>query len=662
MRKGSFIKSYIEQVKNQVLSVRGTPMNEEELLRLNQKIKDNYSKFESEYDFEFGDQQDKLDENGVPSVELTNPLTVANMLEGGDPLISTFGTLFKQIETKESLPSKMLRFILSERKIEKAKMFQFEDGTNEFDYHDRIQKILKVLANSYYGALGQSSFIFFNKLLGPSVTYNGRSIITTSMMSIEALMENNVEFDNINEMLTFIANISLETIQGKTQYNLTDYVNPENMKSKDDIFEYLDSLATFDLSKHEKDVLSKSLSRLSSDVLTRIYYKRNFLKFLENEAMLDILGTCFHTGFMDVEEPPEEIADNLKNLFDVSMEFVRYDYLYYNRAEKAESMKRKSVLIVDTDSVFIYLNPFFEFMEEHFDIGSDNTFQRLIYVCNIATYLASNFIQSVLDNLTSGCNAPLSDKPRINMKSELLYRRILLTRNKKQYAGEIILQEGKPFPEGKPKFDMKGIPLRKVSTNKVTRKVFTDILVTDIIKEDANKVSRATIMGKYFDYAQSIRSSLDKCEVAHLKPEKFSAFDNYENPYQMQVVRGVLVWNALYPSKEIRNQSKVLNIKLNKTASFEELEAKLEGTDISQDLLDTINDVVYRNESMAHYQFDVLSIPLTEREMPKWVVPLLNHYNIIHDNLSPATGIMDAMGMELVSFRNKEAPTSIIQI
>jgi DNA polymerase elongation subunit (family B) len=63
----------------------------------------------------------------------------------------------------------MVNHLLVTRKVEKNAMFKFDEGSLEYDAKDRSQKVYKLMANSWYGALSQSSFIFYNKLLGPAV-------------------------------------------------------------------------------------------------------------------------------------------------------------------------------------------------------------------------------------------------------------------------------------------------------------------------------------------------------------------------------------------------------------------------------------------------------------------------------------------------------------
>ena len=85
------------------------------------------------------------------------------------PIMSLSGTFFAQHKDSHNKPAQMVNHLLVTRKVEKNAMFKFDEGSLEYDAKDRSQKVYKLMANSWYGALSQSSFIFYNKLLGPAV-------------------------------------------------------------------------------------------------------------------------------------------------------------------------------------------------------------------------------------------------------------------------------------------------------------------------------------------------------------------------------------------------------------------------------------------------------------------------------------------------------------
>jgi hypothetical protein len=77
--------------------------------------------------------------------------TLFNMTDSilkNEPIISGYGTLFKNHDEGINLIAEMLNFLLSERKVEKGKLFEAIQENDELgiELHDRGQKTLKLLA------------------------------------------------------------------------------------------------------------------------------------------------------------------------------------------------------------------------------------------------------------------------------------------------------------------------------------------------------------------------------------------------------------------------------------------------------------------------------------------------------------------------------------
>jgi hypothetical protein len=414
---------------------------------------------------------------------------------------------------------------------------------------------------------------------------------------------------------------------------------------------YLEEHSDFELTVKDRETVKRLLSHLTPEMLTRIYYKRNFLEFLDNDVVLEILAGCFDPDFIDPDEPTEDIKVDIANLYALLMEFVAYDHTYFDRQERALTMKRQSILVVDTDSNFVYLDPFYEFVSNNFDIGEDND-STSIMVCNVLTHVLSLYIQTVLDTLTEAMNVLPKEQPRINMKSEFLYSRLLLTTNKKQYAGNIILQEGKPFDV--PDFDMKGLSIRKVSVNIRTRKYFTNILRKQIL--DSDDIRLSGIIKSFSAYEQIIRHGLmEERSTQFTLPVKYGSFEGYKEPYQQQSVRGTLVWNAMNPESPIQPQEKVNLVKI-KLSTPEDLEM-IEDEEVRSVIQSTVFDV----PEMAHYGFGIFCMPKSEELIPEWLIPMIDLTTMVSDNMKSALPILQSVGVKVMEVRGTAYYTSVIE-
>ena len=74
-----------------------------------------------------------------------------------------------------------------------------------------------------YGCLGAPSSIFYNIYVASSITRQGRSSISASLMLFESLLANNAKFGSFDEIMVFIDNVITETPIRK--YNDNEVLN-----------------------------------------------------------------------------------------------------------------------------------------------------------------------------------------------------------------------------------------------------------------------------------------------------------------------------------------------------------------------------------------------------------------------------------------------------
>ena len=138
----------------------------------------------------------------------------------------------------------------------------------------------------------------------------------------------------------------------------------------------------------------------------------------------------------------------------------------------------------------------------------------------------------------------------------------MTTSNKKQYAANMLVREGKVFEQAK--LDVKGLSIRKVSVNKTTREYFLDIINDQLLGND--DVTHGDILYAFYDYETRLKEGIMSFDLSFLTPAKYGVFDNYANPWMIQAVRGVFIWNMLNPDEPIQEYSKVKLLKKNITA------------------------------------------------------------------------------------------------
>lgn len=239
-------------------------------------------------------------------------------------------------------------------------------------------------------------------------------------------------------------------------------------------------------------------------------------------------------------------------------------------------------------------------------------------------------------------------------EDNVLYSRILLTRNKKQYTALLFLQEGNIVDP--PRIDMKGMSIKKANVCLRTREYFTS-LIDDYILQ-SNHVTRSDILRKFIDFESDIRASLERGEVDFLTPAKANDPNSYKNPERMPVMRGVIIWDKLFPDINIQTPAKVNMLKL-KCETIDELEVI---KDEFPDEYNIIAETIFGDETYRKYGFSSISLPKSVTKIPEFLLPLVDYDTIIDDNTRTGYLILQSLGFKLVTYNNQEFYTTLVKM
>jgi hypothetical protein len=570
-------------------------------------------------------------------------LEMTEWIETEKPIITGYGAFYKKHTEGKNLLSEMVDYLLKSRKVVKKQMFQHVNDEDRTQYNnlDLMQKTFKLLANSFYGATVEKNSIFFNENFGPSITYNGVVIITTAVNAFETFMSNNFFFQNFNDVLGYINNIKNQ------HYGHTDVIDIDIPKNQ--LLNYL-VRKWRNKTQDEVNKLASIISGLDQHTVNKIYYKNNLYRFFANAKVQEMLERTIDKSFLNPESPPEGVEPTIKVLWDYLEEWVLYNHPNFYRYQMADREKRKTVLVVDTDSNFLMLDPFYKYFLKQFPDSVDTSDDGKVSIVNIATFFLAKVIEKVYWNMTKELNVPQDKRPIINMKNEFFYKRLMLTRNKKSYAGELIMQEGHMYE--KPKMDIKGLAIRKVSVNKNVRDYFTEMLEHKILSSE--EINLGEIFGTFMSLQKTIENSLKRGEVTYTQPGKVNEIESYKNPYTMMSVRGSIIWNALYPEREIVLPTKVNLIKLN-ISSLEDIAGKIPMREYA-----IIKETIFDNENLAKYGFGILALPKSANQLPDWIVPFIDIDTMVNDHVKSGIIMLESLGFKTLDILNSQFPTNVL--
>ena len=532
-----------------------------------------------------------------------------------------------------------------------------------------------------YGCLGAASSIFYNVYVATSITKQGRTAISTSIMFFEQFLANNVKFGSLNEIVNFINKVKNEEHKYSDSDILDSDVSVESVFSKLMIgcgYNWLPDL-------QDCDLVWNIINQLDQTTLNRLYYKNNLYEFFENsrvkEKLIDILGKL-ESPFFDPNDPPETIKNELDELTSIVFEFVYYRYMIIDKLERVETMIRQAVLITDTDSCIISLDPWYKFVlnqingidikvrhfetdsadimksedinkvkvtekQTYYDFYDDKLVEKerivnpsvvipqdgLRYsIINILAYIIGRLLKDYMERLTLNANS--TDEKHHNfcllsMKNEFLFKKVLLTSVKKNYVTLQEVQEGHLVPKEK-QLDIKGLALRKSGvpdsiTDELSRIIFEDVL-------DCENIDQNRILNELAVLERKICDHIRKGGIDYFKPQRIKPLSTYKDPMHIQGIKSSYAYNYIKdPSNEginLEENNSILIIKTdidkNKLASSN---LKTEHPDIYNRMVDLISHPDYKGEITS------IAIPFGS-PTPEWLMEFIDYRTIVKDNIS----------------------------
>lgn len=558
----------------------------------------------------------------------SNLLELTEAIKIDKPIVTSFGCLFARHGSADNPMYNMIQEFSDRRNMFKKEMLKHEKGSQEYKKFDLAQKVAKIDNNAIYGGMGQASSVFYSYDVAASITRQGRASITASIMLFESFLANNIKFGSLNEVVMFIDHIVLE--QSERKYE--DYKILDNDIPLDIVFDKLMNSCGYRWkpNRTEIDMIYAILNTLSQSDLNRIYYKNNLYAFFENKLPMQIIVdmlSSLESPFIDPNNPPSTIADQLDLLTDLLKEFVYYHYQIIDKIERVESLYRQVDLTTDTDSCIITLNPWYEYISnkiqnidmklKHYDINaylliqkdnlndaadimkeSETEFvydfknkeiiekKRLINplviipedsmrhsIINIIAYVIGKLLRDYFDRI-SIMNHVTNDYHNfclMNMKNEFLFMKMLLTNAKKHYATLVEVQEGHVIPKSPDKqLDIKGLQMDKSVVPESTKEVLSKILYEDILKADS--IDQMKIINKLAVLEKQICDDIYNGGLKYYAPKKIKPFESYKNPMSTQQVKASVVYNLFKDEDEPmididdNNSILVIGVNINRTS------------------------------------------------------------------------------------------------
>lgn len=567
------------------------------------------------------DHQVEIDDNYHNQRTNINLIKLYEYIQERKPILTSYGCLFSRHGERPNPLYEMIQEFADRRNNFKKKMLQYPKGSEEYNRYNLNQLVAKVDTNAIYGCLGAASSVFYNVYVATSITRQGRSSITASIMLFESFLANNIKFGSLNQIIAFIDHV----LQEKQERKFNDSEILDANVSVESVFAKLMLSCGYRWLPNDEDmeIIWRMIQRLNQEDLNRLYYKNNLYSFFDNEIPLGIVTDILKeldSPFIDPNSPPSNIQDKLDVLVDIVKEYVYYKYQIIDKIERVETLIRQVDLTTDTDSCIITLNPWYTFIVDkvrnedmkikHYDVDAVQLMEKdnlnnagdileednseFIYdfrndeiikrkrmknplkiipedslrhsIINILAYVIGKLLRDYFDRISIMNNVTNEAHPfcLMNMKNEFLFMKMLLSDAKKHYATLVEVQEGHTIPNDPSKqLDIKGLEMDKSVIPESTKKVLSKILYEDILKAD--NIDQLKIINELAVLEKQIKDAIVNGSTEYFKPMKVKSIRSYKNPMSTQQVKGSIIYDLLRDKNEpfinLDEQSPVLVVK-----------------------------------------------------------------------------------------------------
>ena len=218
----------------------------------------------------------------------TNFEVVADRILSQQVILGGDGVLFKQHENMLSFLVPIITELQAQRSAEKKTRDKYEKGTPEWLFHNRNQNNKKVVINALYGLFGYSKFRFFNVNLAQAVTAMGQNIISTATCAFENFLSDNAKFLNTDEAVIYITRIASECKDVENAF--PDVFAAIKCPTMEELVSRIARRTYHIMPQEDADYVVELLSKLTPNQKKLVYYKNNFMEFLDVPVIRDLLG------------------------------------------------------------------------------------------------------------------------------------------------------------------------------------------------------------------------------------------------------------------------------------------------------------------------------------------------------------------------------------
>ena len=663
-----FLKNYVKELFSQIESILHEPLKEEQENTLKSLV---MKSLKNDVDILVKDYHRRTDTSHTL-------LSLLDWMEEEKPITTGQGALFRPSSQYHSHIVDFIEYLGVQRAVAKSKMFDAmkKHGKNSVEYrtYNNQQLTYKLLANSTYGVFGETGFHFYETTVAPSITYTGRLVISMMLYGFECYLQGNAWVETREEMLQYCAaslsNESNLSLEGATREGF------EGM-ARTTLEKVSHGIPVEERNGHVDAVLS-ILGNVDPDLgVAALGYRGNPYGFLDlldvkedlRRIILDESINLANGTQRDIDALPDDLKEIMEETARHLHAAVSPVWIPPDLTLRADRITRRGVIHTDTDSTFLSLQPWIDWIWDGWNEG--NTSGRRFKALNIIIYFLGYFSRKWMDMLATNLNVPDDKKSILEFKSELVISRMFLTSGKKHYGSWITHQEGVPVGGGG-YADFKGLAMKKTNVPESTGMRLQDLVEKHVL---SGEVDRPRILGEIEAFISEIAKNVSKGSTKYASPATVNDPKHYKNPWSITSVRGRHAWNTAFPEMEMRIGDRIglYRLKVGTNANMLQNVFLRENGEEYMEAFQGAN-AIYNRWWNAFFAENVpmeirkngmnwLAIPKDMDTLPEWIIPLIDTSSIIQSNLSAILPVLSVLGLGTISSTQYGSmPSNIVEV
>lgn len=601
----------------------------------------------------------------------TTVVDITDTIVDNQLIVTGGGAIFRPHGTRPNILIDFITETMNNRSKAKKERKKYPKGSEEWLQWDIAQLLHKLVINSLYGCMGYHGFTLYNLFTAEAITSEGRHIITTAINALEGFLGDAMYFTTEAECMHFLDTIHRE-YKDYGDLNVDIFGQDAWL---DKAYNRVLSKCKWNITPAQADNIKTILASRDTAELILVLYKNNLLEF----SRLPFIASKFEyiminngpLSFCDVnllkDDTIRAMVDEIWKFYQV---FVMYDYPINDRLRKAMYIPKSRCLYTDTDSVFISLSHLVEFVRN--DIlngiipdGYDSERDVRFTSVNLSMIFVNSVIDKALKTLCRSTNIEPDWAVRLSMKNEFYLERILFVPKKKRYISLSILQEGQLLKDSSGRIglpEIKGFDFKKSTTKPYLNEFYTRLATDAILR--APQISPTYIFHEMCELKSAIEEGIHRGETKFFKQSKVKMIENYKNPYRIQGITAVMLWNALVPQSKLELPVDVNIVPIN-ALGMKRFSNKKSALVASSNPLDNPNTAKLAKEHPEIYERLVQEIffndnpeirymSLTSIALPKnpniaipgYIYDLINYKLIVDAAMQLFLPVMNAIGLK----------------